>query len=61
MLNLFIKRNTALNHIHSLNCTDILNSILRLVVDDNLEIKVVFCLKNIKRHDYRIKECNLKK
>lgn len=53
MLNLFIKRNTALNHIHSLNCTDILNSILRLVVDDNLEIKVVFCLKNIKRHDYR--------
>lgn len=51
MLNLFIKGNTALNHIHSLNCTDILNCIF--VVDDNHEIKFDFCLKNIKRHDYR--------
>lgn len=51
MLNLFIKGNTALNHIHSLNCTDILNCIF--VVDDNHETKFDFCLKNIKRHDYR--------
>lgn len=42
MLNLFIKGNTALNHIHSLNCTDILNCIF--VVDDNHEIKFDFCL-----------------